>query len=180
MIQPDDSVDTDPVSIFGADGSVNLVVNTDVTTWAVRFTRSFDNVPPPGTVATATTGPYVFQASNWNKLDYGSMVSGGEGSGIAERTDNLNVFVSADTIANGFGTLPANSGTASWIHTVQVNGEDAVRISGFGIPHSSDADYEFTFAALGPWTLTGSSSDSTSAGLRYNGRDLFIGGNLRT
>ena len=89
--------------------------------------------------------------------------------------ETFNLFLSAETIANGFGTLPANSGTARWTHTIQVDGSDAVRVDGFGIPHSSNADYEFTFTALHAWTLTGSNRDTTTSGLRYNGRDLFIG-----
>ena len=176
VIQPDGSINTSPESIYNSAGAVDLVVNTDVEDWDVQFTRTFRGVPTTPTTPTHTTGPHVFQAGTWNRLEYDADAAGNVGgSGLSERTDNLNVFVSAETIANGFGTLPANSGTASWIHTVQVNGEDAVRISGFGIPHSSDADYEFTFTALGSWTLTGSNRDTTSAGLRYNGRDLYIG-----
>ena len=177
VIQSDGSINTSPESIYNTAGAVDLVVNTDVTTWDVRFTRTFTNVPPMGVAPTFVTGPHVFQAGIWRRLDYDNdnVIGNVENSGLSERTDNLNIFVSADTIANGFGTLPANSGTASWIHTIQVNGEDALRINGFGIPHTGDADYEFTFTALGSWSLTGSNRDSTSSGLRYNGRDLYIG-----
>ena len=63
----DGVVNTSPVSIFGTDGSVNLVVNDEVEDWDVRFTRTFTGVPvPAGTTATATTGPYIFQDGDWN------------------------------------------------------------------------------------------------------------------
>ena len=82
--------------------------------------------------------------------------------------------VPASTIATGFGALPANSGTAGWIHTIQVNGVDALRVDASAIPHTSDADYEFNYTALGDWTLTSATRDTTSSGLTYNGRDLYI------
>ena len=95
--------------------------------------------------------------------------------GASDGASAFNLFLSAETIANGFGTRPANSGTSRWTHTIQVDGSDALRVDGVVIAHSSDADYEFTFTPLHAWTLTGSNRDTTSSGLRYNGRDLFIG-----
>ena len=65
----DGEVNTGPVSIFGADGSVNLLVNDDVEDWDVEFTRTFTGVPVPANTQPAdTSGPYVYQNGDWRKL----------------------------------------------------------------------------------------------------------------
>ena len=84
------------------------------------------------------------------------------------------MFVPSSEVAAGFGTLVANSGTQGWTHTIQVNGEDAVRIDGLATPHTSNADYRFTYTALGNWTITNTPLASTSRAFDYDGPDLQI------
>ena len=158
-----------------ADGSVNnFQPASSIMPWAVRFTRTFAQVPPMGTMPTFVNGPHVFQTT-WRRLDYDNdSVIGNVDTGLSEREDNLNLFVSAATVASGFGTLPANSGTAGWIHNIQVNGQSALRIDASAVTHAADADYEFNYTALNGWSLAGNARDTTSRALRYNGPDLVI------
>ena len=159
-----------------ASGNVDIVQNDDVRPWSVTFSRSFDGVPSSPTTPNFVPGLFIRQDGSWNRVDY-TTANGASGVATEEvevRTDNLTLFVPASTIAAGFGALPANSGTAGWIHTIQVNGVDALRIDASAIPHTSDADYEFNYTALGDWTLTSATRDTTSSGLTYNGRDLYI------
>ena len=62
VIQSDGSVDTTAtVPIIGADGSVNLLINDQVRSWAVDFTRNFPRVPTdPTAVPEAAAGQYLY------------------------------------------------------------------------------------------------------------------------
>ena len=97
-----------------------------------------------------------------------------EVTSVPVRNANLTLFVPASDIATGFGALPPSSGTASWTHTLQVNGEDAVRVDASGVPHANDADYIFTYTALNDWVIQNTPLASTSGGLTYDRSDLFI------
>ena len=54
-----------------ADGSVNdFRPESNIMPWAVRFRRTFTNVPSPsGVIPLFTNGPHVFQ-TDWQRLDY--------------------------------------------------------------------------------------------------------------
>ena len=155
-------------------GNIDIVQNDDVRAWNVTFSRDFLGVPTTPTAATFTPGPYVYQNDAWNKLDYAGTTGGSDTSSLDVRTDNLNLFVPTQTIANGFGNLPASSGTASWIHTIQINGVNALTINATAVTHAADADYEFNYTALGDWSLVGDARVTTSRGLTYNGPDLIV------
>ena len=148
--------------------TTNIVENLEV--WSEAPTNGGGFIYILETDSTSAGIGYTYNSVTGNFTATADPVGGSSGSS----TSSLNLFVPASTIADGFGTLPANSGTARWTHTIQVNGEDALRINASAIPHSSDADYEFDYTALNGWTNTGVARFTTSRGLRYNGGDLII------
>ena len=93
---------------------------------------------------------------------------------VSTRTDNLTLLFSTETIAAGFGTLPSGGRFVTRTFDLSVNGQVAIRVTAHGIPHTSNADYEFSYAAMNGWTLTNSPLASTSRGLSYDGPDIFV------
>ena len=93
---------------------------------------------------------------------------------VAVRTENLSLFLSTADIAASFGALTANGRTTTRTFVLQANGVDAVSITAHGIPHTSDADYEFNFTALGSNTLISPARFEQSSGLTYNDIGVFV------
>ena len=93
---------------------------------------------------------------------------------VSTRTDNLTLLLSTQDIAAGFGALPSGGRFVTRTFDLSVNNQVAIRVTAHGIPHTSNADYEFSYAAMNGWTLTNSPLASTSRGLSYDGPDIFV------
>ena len=212
-----------------ANGNVDVVQNDDVRAWSVGFTRSFSGVPTTPTTPTDTVGPYIYQASDWNRLEYDADAAGNVGatqfvqtqadwdqadsaavsyiqnkpnlsdyvrvvdyagdiSGlqnvntvqdlqIAGKKDieyeNTTLTIPSQTIHDAIGTTLNNP---DWTTTLQVNGEDAVRVDvDAQFSPVNGNDFHFTYTALNDYEIVGTPPvDIHSGPGRYSGPDVTV------